>query len=104
MRLDSARRDWQLCDLTGWPDNTSCGNLVAWCWIKPAERYIIVVNFSNESARARVRLPWVDLAGRNFQLTDLFSGDIYTRDGNELLNLGLYVDLPPWSFHFLLTK
>jgi hypothetical protein len=24
--------DWQLCERTGWPDNASCQNLVAWCW------------------------------------------------------------------------
>lgn len=95
--------DWQLCELIGWPDNLSYRNLIAWCWSKPKERHIIVVNFSNEGAQARVRLPWADLAGRTLQLTDLFGGNVYSRDGNELLNLGLYVDLDPWSFHFLLT-
>jgi hypothetical protein len=24
--------DWQLCDRSGWPDNPTCQNLVAWCW------------------------------------------------------------------------
>jgi hypothetical protein len=23
---------WQLCERTGWPDNASCRNLLAWCW------------------------------------------------------------------------
>jgi hypothetical protein len=95
--------DWQLCELVGWPDNSSCRNLVAWCWSKPKERYIIVVNFSDQGAQARVRLPWADLAGCTIQLTDLFGGDVYTRDGNELTDPGLYVDLQPWGFHFLAT-
>ena len=96
--------DWQLCELTGWPDNSTCRNLVAWCWSKPKERHLIVANFSGASAQARVRLPWLDLAGRSIQLTDLFSSDVYTRDGNELSDLGLYVDLRPWGFHFFKVR
>ena len=29
------------------------------------------------------------------------SGDVFERDGNELNDPGLYVDLKPWSYHFL---
>ena len=38
--------EWQLCDCSGWPDNQSCSNLVAWCWRKEKECYLIVVNLS----------------------------------------------------------
>jgi hypothetical protein len=34
-------------------------------------------------------------------LTDVLSGDLFERDGGELQSVGLYVDLPAWSFHFL---
>ena len=35
---------WQLCDITGWPDNNSCENLAAWYWLCTGEFYLIVIN------------------------------------------------------------
>jgi hypothetical protein len=93
--------DWRLCEQTGWPDNASHLNLVAWCWQKSDERWLIVVNLSGLRSQACVRLPWHDLAGRIWRLADAFSGEVYERDGNEMLDPGLYVDLKPWGFHCL---
>jgi hypothetical protein len=93
--------EWRLCERTGWPDNASFQNLVAWCWLKDEERYVIVVNFSDSPAQAEVRVPWADLQVETWQLTDALSGDIYERDGNQMLSPGLYVELRPWSYHFL---
>jgi len=92
---------WQLIEPEGWPDNGSFENLVAWCWAGDAQREIVVVNLSNESAEGRVRLPWHDLAGAKWTLTDRIDGSVYPRDGIELLAPGLYVKLPPWGYHFL---
>ena len=92
---------WRLCELTGWPDNTSCTNLLAWCWRKGEERRLIVVNLSDLSSQGRIPLPWDDLAGRTWRLMDLFSGDIYQRIGEEMRRPGLYVALEPGGFHLL---
>ncbi len=35
---------WSLCERTGWADNTSFLNLVAWSWLRDDERYLIIVN------------------------------------------------------------
>ena len=35
------------------------------------------------------------------RLTDIFSGEAYERDGNEMRDPGLYVDLGAWDFHCL---
>ncbi len=32
---------WELCQCTGWPDNPSYQNLVAWGWVKDNDRYLI---------------------------------------------------------------
>jgi hypothetical protein len=93
--------EWQLCQCIGWPDNSSFRNLLAWSWRRNPGCCLIVVNFSDQSAQARVRWPYQDMAGAGVQLHDLLSGATYERDGNELRNSGLYVDLPPWKFHFL---
>ncbi|MEJ2235796.1 MAG: alpha-amylase family glycosyl hydrolase [Syntrophobacterales bacterium] len=93
--------EWWLCELTGWPDNASYTNLVAWCWRKGDERRLIVVNLSNLSAQARIRPPWDDLVGKAWRLIDVFSGEVYDRAGEEIRDPGLYVELEAWGFHFL---
>lgn len=92
---------WQLCDRSGWPDNTSYLNLLAWCWRKGNERWLIVVNLSGFRSQACVRVPWDDLTRRTWWLSDAFSGEVYERGGNEMLATGLLVDLAPWGFHCL---
>ncbi|MBV8115505.1 MAG: alpha-amylase, partial [Silvibacterium sp.] len=92
--------DWSLCERAGWPDNQSFLNLVAWSWRKDEERYLIVVNLSDLSAQAQVRVPWPEAAGRKWQLNDLLSGITFDRDGDPMLSPGLYVELSPWNFHF----
>jgi hypothetical protein len=93
--------NWQLCGRTGWPDNASFLNLVAWSWHSAQEHRLIVVNLSNAPAQGMVRLPWEDLPGSRWQVTDLFTGQGYMRGGDEMYYPGLYVDLPPWGFHIL---
>jgi hypothetical protein len=60
-----------------------------------------VVNLSDTPAHARVHLPWDDLGGRAWELSDRLSGATFARDGDELEADGLYVGLEPWGFHFL---
>ncbi len=92
---------WSLCECSGWPDNPSYQNIVAWRWNKDEERYLIVVNLSDGVAQALVQVAWDDLAGQNWNLTDELSGVTYERSSDELRSSGLYVDLGPWSHHFL---
>ena len=91
---------WRLCERTGWPDNGSFQNLVAWSWLKDDELYLIVVNLSECPSQARVRVPWGDIGGARWNLIDVLSDTIYERDGDELLSPGLYVELGPWNYHF----
>ena len=39
------------------PGNQSCQNLLAWCWVKDGERYLIVINFRQEAVQAE----WLEL-------------------------------------------
>ncbi len=90
---------WSLCETTGWPDNSSFQNLVAWCWLKDEERSLIVVNLSDSTLQARVKVPWQDLPGEIWRLTDAMSNTSYERDGQEMLSPGLYMELKPWNFN-----
>jgi hypothetical protein len=88
---------WTLCERTGWPDNASFQNLVAWAWEKDDEHFLIIVNLSDSTVQSRVRIPWRDLTGKAWRLSDALSGAIYDRDGDEMLAPGLYVEVGPWS-------
>jgi hypothetical protein len=92
--------EWKLCGCSGWPDNPSFQNLVVWSWIKDNDRRLIVVNLSDQAVQARVQLPWEDIRGVTWRLTDLLSDSSYDRDGDEMASSGLYVELGPWSYCF----
>ncbi len=93
--------EWQLCERTGWPDNQSFENIVAWSWERGSNFYLIVVNLSEHPAQANVVIARDDLRGKRWQLNDIFSDAVYERSGDQVLSPGLYVDLQPWNFHFL---
>jgi hypothetical protein len=98
---DFQEGEWSLCERTGWPDNQSFLNVVAWCCRKDDARHLIVVNLSDQQSQAQVRLPWDDVRGRSWSLTDAFTGQVYERDGTQMREAGLYVDLNPWGYHLL---
>ena len=89
---------WNLCERTGWPDNSSFQNLVAWSWQKNDDRCLIAVNLSNSPLQALIYIPWA--AGQTWDLTDVLSNVTYRRDGNDMASRGLYIELAPWNFHF----
>jgi hypothetical protein len=93
--------EWNLCERSGWPDNASYVNLVAWCWRKGEEKYLVVINLSHTRCQGLIHVPWSDLKGRMSLLVGVMNGERFERDGDELLDQGLYVDLEAWKFHFL---
>jgi len=95
---------WRLCERSGWPDNQSCRNVLAWCWAKDDERYLIVINFRQEAAQARVQVPWDELREKTWRLSDVLSGASYDRSGDEMREAGLYVDLQPWQCHLFQVR
>jgi hypothetical protein len=99
--------DWQLLETSGWPDNESCRNLLAWSWSAAADdagRHLVVVNFSAAPAAGRVGLPWPDLAGRGWTLTNLLEDQVFDRTGDDLAGHGLFVDLPAWGGYLLAVR
>jgi hypothetical protein len=92
--------EWKLCERSGWPDNPSFQNLVAWSWSKDDDRRLILVNLSNGAVQARVHVSWEDLRGATWRLVDALSDASYDRNGDEMATSGLYVELGPWSYSF----
>jgi len=91
--------DWRLCERSGWPDNQTCLNVLAWCWSGGTERFLVVINFGPQPAQARVHVPWDELRGKQWRLADALSGESYDRSGDEMRDAGLYVELAPWQCH-----
>jgi hypothetical protein len=91
--------EWSLCSCSGWHDNPSARNLLAWCWECGQDRSIVVVNLSGAPAHGRVHLPWGDMRESVWRLRDCLSDAVYDRDGVEMSEQGLYVGLEPWKSH-----
>lgn len=91
---------WQLCELRGWPENNSFQKILSWCWENGGDRYLIIVNFSDHQSQGTLKLQWGDLPGKNWFLYDILSADAYERNGTEMKEKGLYVELRPWNCHF----
>ena len=92
--------DWQLCERSGWPENSSAQNLVAWSWAKGIDRRLIVVNLCDSAVQAHVQVPWEEPRGSTWRLTDTLSDTNYERDARDMSTPGLYVELGPWGCHF----
>ncbi|MDH6611828.1 hypothetical protein M2164_007463 [Streptomyces sp. SAI-208] len=95
------RGDWRPLTLEGRPDDDTHRNLLAWTWTHADARHLVVVNDSDRPAQARLPLPWEDLRGRVCRATDLLTGAVYDRDGDELTDSGLFVSLGAWGCHVL---
>jgi glycosidase len=54
--------DWNLCERTGWSDNATFENVLAWSWSRDTDRYLIVVNLSDGASQALIKIRWDDLA------------------------------------------
>jgi glycosidase len=99
--------DWRLLPCgVAWDGNGTWDNYVAYSWQLGAEdRLIVAVNAAPTHSQCFVRLPFGDLAGRQWRLEDLLGPAVYVRDGGDLQTWGLFLDEPPWKAQvFSLTK
>jgi hypothetical protein len=100
---DPAFRDgsWRLLDARpAWDGNQSNDAFIAFAWSGPENLHrLVVVNYADHQSQCYVGLPWDDLAGQAWSLKDMLGTAVYDREGDDLTEHGLYLDLPPWGYH-----
>ncbi len=99
------RGEWTLLDCgPAWEGNPSHDGFVAQLWHEPrGERITLAVaNFAHDRGQCFARFPAAvggKLRGRNWRLVDGVGPEIYERDGDDLADRGLYLDMPPMGRH-----
>ena len=83
-----------------WHGNWSSDGFIAGTWSgADGDRVIVVVNYTQARGQCRLRLPFMELRGKQVRLTDLMGTERYDRDGSEIVDQGLFIDLAPWRFN-----
>jgi glycosidase len=92
---------WSLLEcVPAWEGNWTWDCFIASSWQGDnGERRIVVINFAGNDSQCYVRIPFADVTGRAILLNDLMGSVRYERDGHDLVSRGLYLDMPPWSYH-----
>ena len=97
--VKSGEWQWLACQ-PAWDGNGSWDSFVAHSWRgSGGERMLIAVNYAPHPSQCYLNLPFPEIKNRSVRLKDLLSSACYIREGNELLERGLYLDLQPWSYH-----
>jgi len=92
--------EWRLLEcVPAWDGNWTWDGFLACGWQRDTARVLVVVNYAGNQGQCYVRVPFIDLSGRDVGLTDLMNGARYERDRSGLASRGLYVDLPAWGYH-----
>jgi hypothetical protein len=90
---------WLTCQ-PAWEGNGSWDAFVAHTWQGTGgERILVVVNYAPHPSQCYLNLPFPGIKNRSVCLQDLLSSACYRRQGDDLLERGLYLDMPPWSYH-----
>jgi glycosidase len=88
-----------------WDGNGSWDSFVTYSWRgSDGERMLIAVNYAPHSSQCYVNLPFPEIKNRSVRLKDLLSSACYGREGNELLERGLYLDLQLYAYHIFMLQ
>jgi hypothetical protein len=81
---------WHLCA-------ASADSLIAALWTLGEKRLLVIVNQAPGAVAGRVTVDLPGLRGHSVALADLLGDERRERDGDELLDRGLEVELPAWG-------
>ncbi len=83
-----------------WEGDPSHAGFVSWLWAGPGRSLrLAVANLGPTTGRCFVALSLPEFASRTITFEDLLSDAKYVRDGRDLVDRGLYLELPPDGHH-----
>ncbi len=83
-----------------WDGNPTASSFLAHAWEAPGlDAMLVAVNYSETGGQCYADFSRPEFAGRSVELVDLLGEARYTRSGADLLQKGLYLDLPAYGFH-----
>jgi hypothetical protein len=90
---------WQLLNCnSAWEGNQSFESFIISSWqFDSSNSILICVNYADNRSQSYVKLPFEELKNQRWQLKDLMNDIRYERDGNEMKENGLYLDMSPWQ-------
>jgi len=92
---------WQLLQCnSAWEGNQSFESFIIFSWQFDGNNSILIcVNYAGNSSQCYLKLPFEELKNQCWKLKDLMNDITYERDGNEMKENGLYLDMSPWQYH-----
>jgi hypothetical protein len=90
---------WDLLDPKPVGSSDSHRGFIAHHWSSRDARRLVIVNWSANQAQCFLPLDVPALAGTSWELRDLLGAAGYHHRGDDLLSPGLYLDMPPYSYH-----
>jgi len=93
--------NWSLLEaVPAWEGNWTSDCFVVSLWRGgKGLQHLVAVNYAGNPGQCYVRLPLSELGGRGARLKDLMGPATFDRDGSDLMERGLYLDMPPWGYH-----
>lgn len=107
LRLGVVRQGkWRLLEcVPAWEGNRTWEGILAFAWESgDKQRLLVAVNYAGNQSQGYVRLPFADLNEVVWRLTDLLGDACYDREGSDLHQRGLYLDLPAWEASLFLWQ
>lgn len=91
--------EWKIVKtFSAWDGNESYQNIIAWLWEYKDEKRLVIVNYSDWHSQCRI-MPDVRGYSERVQLKDLFTGQVYNNNIEDLAFQGLFIDLRPFQSH-----
>jgi hypothetical protein len=91
--------NWQILDLIlAAPDNYTYENLFTWKWTLNNKMRFVVINFSDVTSQARIKLE-INTNKERIILTDLLNNVCYHRSVEQMSSVGLFIELKGYRSH-----
>jgi hypothetical protein len=96
---------WRLLSARpAWPGNDSHAKMITYCWRHGEHRRLIALNLDDHRSQGYVPLHELQLTPAPWRFRDELGTEVFLRDGAELLQKGIYLDMPALGYHLFAVE